>query len=268
MTTAAVMRITPTIAEKYMKKNTGNRPFNEHLASHYATAMARNEWRVNGESVKIGKSGKLLDGQHRLAAVLKCGLSVPMLVVQDVDDDVFDTIDTGKKRSGADVLAIAGFKNATSLSSAARWGVVLEKGSGKYGTITNHQLLEFIEQNPTLHHWTSVHAGCKQLRGLLPAGTIAVFCLAAQFNSDELVADFVEKVETGLGIGKGNPAYELRERMIAGRASRSTSMRTQAAIAMTIKALNAYIEGKKIGLLRFGADEVFPVILGMKAAQA
>jgi hypothetical protein len=54
----------------------------------------------------------MVDGQHRLAAIIEADVPVDITVFTEVPDGAFDVLDTGKRRNAADVLAIEGEKSA------------------------------------------------------------------------------------------------------------------------------------------------------------
>lgn len=92
-----IMDITPAIAAEMLEKNTNNyRRITSYKVEEYARKMRLGYWQENGEPIQFGKDGQLLNGQHRLAAIIKSGTTQRMLVVFDVDADVFDS---GKNRS-------------------------------------------------------------------------------------------------------------------------------------------------------------------------
>ena len=151
MATATVMRITPQKAVELLANNGVNRRLDNRLVERYAAAMRRGDWKVNGETIKVGKDGRLLDGQHRLNAVVKSGLSVPIMAAFDVDPDSFDTIDTGKMRSGTDTMHILGYKYAPIMASMARWYLIIQdKVRFNNAKVENHQIREVVEANEEL----------------------------------------------------------------------------------------------------------------------
>lgn len=92
-----IMDITPEIAVEMLKKNTNNyRRVTETRVNQYARKMELGFWQENGEPIQFSKDGELLNGQHRLAAIIKSNTTQRMVVVYDVDADVFDS---GKNRS-------------------------------------------------------------------------------------------------------------------------------------------------------------------------
>lgn len=66
--------VTPEMAAAWLECNTHNRTMNERSVATYAGAMARGEWRENGETITFSRPPRvLLDGQKRLLAVVRSG---------------------------------------------------------------------------------------------------------------------------------------------------------------------------------------------------
>lgn len=68
--TAKVETITPDIAKTMLGENVNNRRISHDNVNMFAREMRNGEWRFNGEAIKFSKDGRLLDGQHRLLAVI------------------------------------------------------------------------------------------------------------------------------------------------------------------------------------------------------
>lgn len=99
-----VMSVTPDAAKAWLKMNTLNRPVRKSYVSYLADCMKRGEWTVNHQAIALN-GNKLIDGQHRLMALIESGLpEIKMSVVKDADTASFDTIDIGVKRTNADIF--------------------------------------------------------------------------------------------------------------------------------------------------------------------
>lgn len=99
-----VLEVTPQQAKAWLKLNTLNRPVRQRYVTYLAEAMKRGEWVVNHQPIALN-GNRLIDGQHRLMAVVESGLpGVKLPVVMDADTNTFDTIDIGAKRSNADIF--------------------------------------------------------------------------------------------------------------------------------------------------------------------
>lgn len=96
--------VTPAQAISWLKMNKFNRPVRTSYIKNLSEAMKRGEWAVTHQPIAINGT-KLIDGQHRLMAVIASGLpSVKMSVAYDVEADTFDTIDIGIGRKNSDIF--------------------------------------------------------------------------------------------------------------------------------------------------------------------
>src|SRR5439155_25117462 len=103
-----VVDVDPATASAWLQRNLHNRHLREEAVSSMARDMAAGRWQYTGEAVKFSKAGNLLDGQHRLAAVVKSETTIPILVVPGLPDSAQEVIDTGAKRTASDVLYLSG----------------------------------------------------------------------------------------------------------------------------------------------------------------
>ena len=115
------IKITPTRAAELLANNGVNRRLRPQLVGSYAEDMAQGLWRATGEAIKVSRTGRLLDGQHRLNAVIEFGKPIEMLVVTGLPDDAQELMDQGAARSAADALAMHGFQYVTLTAGVARW---------------------------------------------------------------------------------------------------------------------------------------------------
>ncbi len=124
--------ITPDIAGEWLKLNTLNRPKKLQKIALYAADMKGGHWPVTGATISFGKSGRLLDGQNRLQAVIDSGATIRVLVVWGLDDDVFDVIDGGARRTASDVLVIEGYEGWAAACGPSGQRQARRKGSGEF----------------------------------------------------------------------------------------------------------------------------------------
>lgn len=112
-----VETITPVLAEEYLRHNTKNRQLRKNLVSFYAEQMRKGQWMLNGEAIIFNEQGTLVDGQHRLAAVIEADKGIDMLVVRNADKDSFATIDSGVSRKVQDTFYVKGIPSASGVSA-------------------------------------------------------------------------------------------------------------------------------------------------------
>jgi hypothetical protein len=255
------MLITPATATQWLSSNHQNRPLRKSVVSAYASDMTAGRWQQNGETIKRSIDGKLLDGQHRLHAIARSGVAVKMLVIDGLPEDSFHTIDTGMRRSNAQLVGLAGHNNSTTQASMARWVVLMETSQPKQmgkGAATAQQVFEALERHPLIAHFAQRHTH-KGIRAFIPGAAISVLVLAAEKHGQALADDFLTSFKSGEGLKKGDPVYELRERLIAN-SSRVAKLTTATIVAITIKAVRAYAAQRTLGTLRWTPNEDWPTL--------
>lgn len=100
--------ITPEFASNLLAEhNPHNRRLDIGHVTFLAKTMLSGEFsHDNGDALRFDENGDLLDGQHRLAAIVKTGQPREMMVARGIARDTFATIDIGKRRNVADVVSI------------------------------------------------------------------------------------------------------------------------------------------------------------------
>lgn len=102
----SIETITPNVAQNILDhKNYGNRKIRPSVVERYARIMLAGDWHLSPEAIVISKTGRLLNGQHRLSAVVKSGVTVQFLTIRGPADNVFSVLDRGAIRSTADALS-------------------------------------------------------------------------------------------------------------------------------------------------------------------
>jgi len=103
------VKITPKMAMDLLEHNTLNRPLSDGHVKRLAQQIIDGKWKYNGDTIKVSKDGAILDGQHRLWAVIEAKRPIETVIIRGIARDAFATIDTTRRlRSGGDVLALNG----------------------------------------------------------------------------------------------------------------------------------------------------------------
>jgi hypothetical protein len=266
-----VSTITPVKAAEMLAANTANRPLSRSTVRAFAEAMRRGDWLVTHQGIAFDTAGVLVDGQHRLAAIVEADLPVEVTVFTDVEPDTFDVLDTGKKRNAADVLAIEGEKSTTLLAAMVRtvWQFQNRPDaswSGGAAAVTNHQIVQTLEANPKIRDFVPVADRIATETGMIKSAAGAAAFLVEQANKGKKtqMADWYEGIVDGAGLGKSDPRLMFRKTMFAmARKQAGVVQRrrdTREHVALYIKAFNAWATGATLTQLRFTAREPVPAI--------
>ena len=114
----AVETVTPELAAEWLEANPRNRKINQRHVSALAVEIRAGRWLVTGEAIKLTADGQLLDGQHRLWAVLEAGMPIRTMVVRGIQSEAQLVMDTGAARKPGQGLGLLGYANANATAAA------------------------------------------------------------------------------------------------------------------------------------------------------
>lgn len=244
--TAKVETITPEIAKTMLGENVNNRRISRDNVNLFAREIRNGEWRFNGEAIKFGKDGRLLDGQHRLLAVIAADKPLTTLVIRGLEDETQQTMDSGKTRTLGDVLTLRGEKNSTQLASLAR-AVYLADQLGMEAAAQNdlktHTRRDYLVHRPdpaTGGRARRITRVPQPIRGLLTSSMFAsLWWTFAHIDTDE-ANRFFTSLASGANLQADDPILILRNTLMAQphKAGRSTRDNRVRIAALTIKAWN------------------------------
>lgn len=97
-----LMDVTPEMAKRWLKLNLNNRSVNQKNVDAIVKDILSNDWDTTHQGIAIAADGTIIDGQHRLLAIVKANKSVKMWVLQNAVKSTH--IDSGLKRSESNRL--------------------------------------------------------------------------------------------------------------------------------------------------------------------
>lgn len=116
------LKVNPKIGEtELLPKIKKNRVSDLSTIARYARDMARGAW-VQGADMPLcfNKKGELVNGEQRIRAVIKSGVTIYFVVLRDLDDNAIANIDNGKPRNLQNWLQINGTPQSGHVSSCTR----------------------------------------------------------------------------------------------------------------------------------------------------
>jgi hypothetical protein len=258
-----IEKIGPEQARIYLEGNVINRPLSRFQVQKYATVMQQGRWRLNGEPIIIASDGTLLDGQHRLYAIIQAGVHVDCLVVADVPREVFSTLGTGSKRSASDLAAMLGCKNATWVASTLSCLYRFEMGLIEYAaSAPNDKISELLSRYPEAPSVTA-ETGASPIKQFFSIGIFSGFYIWLSRRYPVEAGEFFGQLKTGVGLVAGSPVLLFRERMMGVKRGK-VRLQHREVVALLIKAWNAHLSGKWPKILKHTASgpaaEEFPVL--------
>jgi hypothetical protein len=181
--------------------------------------MKRGYWALNHQPIAFDEEGNLLDGQHRLAAIVRSGKTIRMLVARNVprefgsDGDkhfVQETIDGGKPRSIGDRINLSyGIANANMKSAVV--SVLVNLCTGRNFKLSPAVTYEIIKTYQS--EIGAVIEARGYGRGLVFAPVLGAFCFAAKVFKEETL-QFESGYFGGENLVSSSPIYVFRNYML------------------------------------------------------
>lgn len=194
MITFTFESITPLLAAQYLARNLNNRAITKERVLSLSRDMQSGAFLVTHQCIAFNSNGELIDGQHRLSAVVASGKTVQMYVAryERTESAMALPLDTGLTRKHYDILDIS--KKQAELASA----ILRIKGGPKTFTTNDVQTcidkhLECITKvmesnNNTAKHRSS--AGAK--------AAIVLLCERYKEDAPVIIDQFVKFVNFNL----------------------------------------------------------------------
>lgn len=270
-----VETITPEIAKAYLAKNVNNRKPSDKTVSMYAREMKFNKWQLTHQGLALDENGDLLDGQHRLLAVIEAGMPIQMVVSRNVPRSTFMFVDNGRRRQAHQLLP-GDVTHRSSVASAARYLLVIEGNAGvgsKTNTIADsvywtnaptHEILECVERWPELEQAAQIASQIYSSAHITKAPNTAVIAQIMRTSHLDRLDEWAKGLEYGAGLQIGDPRLALRDKFLRFSSSRDHSMSKTAAYALIVKAWNHFVLNKPLKVARMGRDEATQRVEGFQ----
>lgn len=269
---AVVEMIDPTIAHNLLSNHPRNRRLSRLRVEGLTKAMEEGAWVFDGQPIRIDIHGSLVDGQHRLNALIAANMTLPFLVLRGVPTEAMATMDTGKSRSFSDILTIEDPSLVDTLNLAATTRILYlwehgvrgrplssagSRENQSVGATANELLLYFRAHSEEIIATT--REAQKYKRGIgganLSALSLAVWTLGGLDTEDSTF--FFERLVDGVGLDAGSPILALRKRLNESAVERER-LATYEAVALIFKAWNFFREGKDMQLLAWKQGGAHP----------
>lgn len=261
-----VRKINKTTAEKMLKKNYSNRKLTRSNVLFLSKQMKEGKWLFDGQPIRFDEFGRLLDGQHRLNAVIDSDTTQEFLIVSGVPSEAFVVMDTGKNRSGGDALSILGISYANYISATARLVIKHKKGNhhksgGGASKISNTDIVNWYNENKGIEEIAKRSHDLNKAFSKILSMSYIMYLIYVFSEKNVIEADiFIDELCYGTNLDRKSPSNVLRRVLISDKMSKS-SMSANHKNAIIFKAWNAFRMKKSISILRYNKEsEKFPIL--------
>lgn len=220
------INVTPLMAEDIMTRNVKNRQLKYETVFQYDAEMREDEWEYTNEStVGTDINGHLIDGQHRLMAIIKSGTAQDLVIFTGLREKARAKMNIGRLRTGGDTMSMMGIgdpnQSAANVSLIVNmitynWPKPNKKGRGG---VTNADIAEFMSNEDNAerikHAYTMTEKVFHKNAPKLMSKTIwtAMFYLLT-LKKKAAAEEFFTRLSTFEKVGTGDetsPIYYLRK---------------------------------------------------------
>jgi len=253
------MVITPDQALEWLEKtNTNNRKVSDKHVQRLARDMTDGKWVLTHAGIAFDPEGTLLDGQHRLWAICFSGVAIEMFVWRNVEPQSMMAIDSGKARSLADILNIAGENGDVSKNHLATLRAMLS-GFGNPPVLSPSEASETLRR----HHEAIAFAVANlptvtSARGVNTAITRAVVARAYYSVDRAMLKNFCRKLTTGIVTSGDEGIVVLLRQHLQENRGGSYSQR-MLRYGKVQRVLSAWLKGENPSRIYPASAEQFPL---------
>lgn len=246
--------ITPEMAKKMLENNPNNRPVSRNTVKRYARDMAADRFEFTGDAIRLNGNGELIDGQHRLMAILMANKPVEVLVMRGLDAAIRERLDQGKSRTAGDHLVLRAIDNGIGLAAAARQLIMIKGGEGA-ARPSNTEILAVVDRHPKLADSVEIIG---KPTGIHPSLLAAIHYIGTNLLDDRDSAErFVGVFRSGAPAYEGDPVHLWRERCLTDDNKKSTRLTRSARRVGSIHAWNLQRKNERLQHFRIPVDAAF-----------
>lgn len=237
----------PDMAKKLLELNTSNRNIRKHKLDAYVRDMRSGNWPDNGQTISVSNRGVLFDGQHRLMAIIKADVVIPVrIVIVEHSREVKESIDTGASKGMSDFLGMDGHADTHRVAAGIRALYTYAKGRENYlnaRDITISEMRRVLEMAPALPESVRESNRCK-LAKPFPIGARALLYFGTA--SHPLHRSFWNKMSGSEPATLDDPelvAIDTVNRMAASKTAVASPI---AKANVLVRAWNARVSGTRL----------------------
>ncbi len=259
--------ITPALASEWLDNRADNRRLRRGTVETYANDMQHGVWRLTHQGIALNERGQVIDGQHRLAAIVLSGITLDMWVAYGLDSSTQLDMDRHAKRMVSDSLRVVYGTSVhtmvVAIANSMRRGSRRASGRGDARAMTAEETRAWLDLYGAEVHMAAALIGGAKARGLGSASVGAALARAFLHAPTDRVSAFYGMVKDPvLAAASEEPASEnavllnqflLSQRLTAsGDSKRTVYLKTE-------RALRAFLDRVPLKKLYEAASEVFPL---------
>lgn len=257
--TVDIVEVSPAMAKEWLsKKAEVQRKLSEPAYLRHARAMAEDRFLLSNDAIVFDTSGALINGQHRLRAIIATGRAQRFIVGRGFDPKSFMIMDRQHFRRAAQFIER---KYSNTVSGAAYYALSHTKGYApkppQHMALDPDEVMQFYWDNEEelgyaaeLIHLSKAH--------LLGKAAYLAFLLWYYSTQEGLGAELAEEpfqlLGSGVDLSETSPLLALRNRLLVSK----MKLTADEHMALQAIAVKAHFEGRSMKLLRWFKGSGFP----------
>ena len=258
-------RVTPDTAREWLQRINAQRRLKERTVAGYAADMRAGRWEEDITPIVFDENGDLVNGQHRLNAVIESNLEQSFWVRRGVTANSIFRMDQGAPRRTGDQLTIKGISYGGSIATIAgiyaKYHLLPDVVWGTHTTsqVTKSMILDIaLEKVEEMSDALVVGREAFRATRAHQSSYAVLSMLVAEGSSyTEMWADFHWGVTTGAELTQVDPRLAFRTYSVRPDAPKWGSGQSQ--LFAAIKTWNAYVDDKSVRMLKAPRKSELPM---------
>lgn len=218
--TISIVNVTPGMAEGLLEKNPKNRTLSDRRILAYKTEMDNHQWMFTHQGIAVDEDGHLVDGQHRLAALIRSGRCLDMILIEGLPRSVFSYIDRGKNRNARDLFQIEGYAVPDAIAAAARIAMLFERNNVHANMLKTRSIvsldsmLEYVRKHESFSEDIKDALKWKTLQIYIGKAFLGGLYFSFKRKDPELAKEFYSLLNSGAIADENSVILQCRNKLI------------------------------------------------------
>jgi len=237
--------LTPDVAAQWLERfNTSNRKIQTTHVNSIARDIRAGNWMMNAQPIAFAGDpstgdATLLNGQHRLEAVVKADAGIEVMIATGIAQEAFATFDMHARHTHRKYIA-KGDERVLAAAAKLQWRVDNEMAPGDRSAPSATEIEVTIKAHPELMDAFPVSRK-KEMQEIGSAGILTFFIAHIRRQDDQLSEVFLQQMMNGEGLMRGNPLIKIRAKLI-GKRGQLTRRQVLAQLLDTWDEYRAYVD--------------------------
>jgi hypothetical protein len=255
-----VLEVSPELASQWLSENNShNRKLVEAHVERLAHEMKAGRWQLTHQGIAFSTKGVLLDGQHRLWAIVMSETTVPMRVFLNQPEETLGAIDSIRARTNDEIITLAGGLGTVTRVELATLRAMIAGLNNCERRLPGEEARLLAEHRKAIQFAHEILPAAR-FRGIANAVTRSVLARASYSAPADMLRHFADVLQSGIASGPHHqPISLLFKFLIESMQGRRGRPEVRERYGKTQRALSAFLEGENLGRLYATTTELFPL---------